>query len=196
MGPMFSTRSLPTTGLCEEDHILLRKIALEAVKYGLKHGSHFPVETPRYPALLQNPGASFVTLKKAGELRGCIGSLEAYQPLVNDVAHNAYAAAFSDPRFQPVSNDELENLEFHISVLTPAVAMSFDSEEDLLKQIRPDIDGLVLEENQHRGTFLPAVWESLPDAKDFLQHLKQKAGLPQDYWSSSIKVSRYTTESF
>jgi len=193
---MSSTSALPTTGLCEEEHILLRKIAFEAVEYGLKHGKHLPVETSRYPASLQNPGASFVTLKKAGELRGCIGSLEAHQPLINDVAHNAYAAAFSDPRFQPLSNNELENLEFHVSVLTPAVAMSFDSEEDLLKQIRPGIDGLVLEENQYRGTFLPAVWESLPDTKDFLRHLKQKAGLPQNYWSESIRVSRYTSESF
>ncbi|MCK4587520.1 MAG: AmmeMemoRadiSam system protein A [Gammaproteobacteria bacterium] len=193
---MSSSNALPTTGLCEEEHILLQQVAFEAVEYGLKRGKHLPVETSRYPATLQNPGASFVTLKIAGELRGCIGSLEAYQPLINDVAHNAYAAAFSDPRFQPVSNDELENLEFHISVLTPAAAMSFDSEGDLLKQIRPGVDGLVLEENQHRGTFLPAVWESLPDAESFLRHLKQKAGLSQDYWSKNIKVSRYTTESF
>lgn len=202
---MFSTKesstdvipnTAPGTGLCEEEHILLRKIAFEAVDYGLKHGKHLPVETSRYPSPLQNPGASFVTLKIAGQLRGCIGSLEAYQPLVNDVVHNAYAAAFSDPRFQPVSNDELDKLEFHISVLTPAIPMTFDSEKDLLEQIRPGIDGLVLEDEQHRGTFLPAVWESLPDAESFLRHLKQKAGLPQDYWSESIKVSRYTTESF
>jgi AmmeMemoRadiSam system protein A len=187
---------MPTSGLCEEEHILLRQIALEAVEYGIRHGKHLSVETSRYPTPLQNPGASFVTLKIAGQLRGCIGSLEAHQPLVKDVANNAYAAAFSDPRFQPVSIDELKNLDFHISVLTPAVAMTFDSEKDLLEQIRPGIDGLVLEEKQHRGTFLPAVWESLPEAESFLQHLKQKAGLPQNYWSDSIKVSRYTTESF
>jgi AmmeMemoRadiSam system protein A len=186
----------PGTGLCEEEHILLRQIALEAVEFGLKHGKHLAIDTSRYPKPLQKPGACFVTLKLAGQLRGCIGSLEAHQSLVNDVAYNAFAAAFSDPRFPPVSNNELENLEFHISVLTPAVAMDFDSEEDLLKQIQPGIDGLVLEENQHRGTFLPAVWESLPEAESFLRHLKQKAGLPQDYWSESIKVSRYTTESF
>ena len=186
----------PGTGLCEEEHILLRQVANEAVEYGIRLGKRLSIEASRYPATLQNPGASFVTLKIDGLLRGCIGSLEARQPLVNDVAYNAYAAAFLDPRFQPVSKDELEKLEFHISVLTPAVAMIFDSEEDLLKQIRPGIDGLVLEENQYRGTFLPAVWESLPDAESFLQHLKQKAGLPQNYWSESIKVARYTTESF
>ena len=205
-GPMSSTNpsstNRPTTntdpgsGLCEEDHILLRQVALEAVEYGVRLGKHLPVKTSRYPTLLQNPGACFVTLNLNGLLRGCIGSLEAHQPLVNDVAYNAHAAAFSDPRFPPVSSDELENLEFHISVLTPAVAMTFKSEDDLLKQIRPGIDGLVLEEGHHRGTFLPAVWESLPDAESFLQHLKQKAGLPQNYWSDNIKVSRYTTESF
>jgi AmmeMemoRadiSam system protein A len=185
-----------TTGLCEEEHILLRQVALDAIKYGLEHRSHLPVATSRYPALLQQPGASFVTLKKHGELRGCIGTLEAYQPLVNDVAHNAYAAAFSDPRFSPLATDELDSLEIHISVLTPAVPMRFDSEEDLLSKIRPGIDGLILEEDHLRGTFLPSVWESLPDAKTFLQHLKQKAGLPAHYWSPHIKVSRYTTESF
>ena len=191
-----STNTVSGSGLCEEEHILLRQVAYDAVEYGSRHGSHLPVETSRYPIRLQNPGASFVTLNINGLLRGCIGSLEAYRPLVNDVAYNAHAAAFSDPRFPPVSSDELENLEFHISVLTPAVAMAFSSEDDLLKQIRPGIDGLVLEEGQHRGTFLPAVWESLPDAESFLQHLKQKAGLPQNYWSDGIKISRYTTESF
>ena len=186
----------PATGLCEEEHILLRQIALEAIKYGVEHGSHLPVATSRYPALLQKPGASFVTLKKHGELRGCIGTLEPYQPLVNDVAHNAHAAAFSDPRFLPLAADELDSLEIHISILTPAVPMNFTSEADLLSQIRPGIDGLILEEGHLRGTFLPSVWESLPDAKSFLQHLKQKAGLPAHYWSPHIRLLRYTTESF
>ena len=182
--------------LCEEEHILLLKVARKAINYALQHGKRYPVETERYPKALQELGASFVTLKKGGELRGCIGSLEAVRPLVNDVAYNAHAAAFSDPRFLPVSISEVEDLEFHISVLTPAVPMIFESEADLLRQIRPGIDGLVLEDDSHRGTFLPSVWESLPDAESFLRHLKQKAGLPSDYWSPSIKVSRYTTESF
>ena len=193
---MSSTEELTTTGLCEEEHILLREIALESVRHGLKYGKHLPVETSRYPRTLQAPGASFVTLKSHGQLRGCIGSLEAHQPLINDVAYNAYAAAFSDPRFPPLSEDELEGLEFHISVLTPAVPMEFESEQDLLEQIRPGIDGLVLEDGYNRGTFLPAVWESLPDKTSFLQHLKLKAGLPPDHWSDSIRVLRYTTESF
>lgn len=193
---MPSTEKMTSPTLCEEEHILLREIALEAIKFGLSQGNHLPVETSRYPKSLQNPGASFVTLNRQGQLRGCIGSLEAHQPLVNDVAYNAYAAAFSDPRFSPLTEDELHDLELYISVLTPAEPMSFDSEKDLLEQIRPGIDGLVLEDGYNRGTFLPAVWESLPDKTSFLQHLKRKAGLPPDYWSPTLKVSRYTTESF
>lgn len=196
MERMSSSDALPTSVLCEEEHLLLREIVLKAIQYGLQHGTHLPVKTSLYPRSLQKPGASFVTLNRNGLLRGCIGSLEAHQPLVNDVAYNAFAAAFSDPRFPPLSKDELDGLEFHISVLTPAVAMKFDSEQDLLDQIRPGIDGLVLEDGLNRGTFLPAVWESLPDKTSFLRHLKQKAGLPPDYWSDTIRVSRYTTESF
>ena len=182
--------------LCEEEHILLHQVAREAVEYKLRQGNELAVDTARYPRPLREPGASFVTLQIRGELRGCIGSLQAYQPLVEDVAHNACAAAFSDPRFPPVSLQELPQLEFHISILTPAETMQFTSEADLLRQIRPGVDGLILEDGRHRGTFLPTVWESLPDAVQFLQHLKLKAGLPPDYWSDTLTVSRYTTESF
>ena len=191
-----STPAVADSRLCEEERILLRKLAHEAVEYGLQHDGYLPVDTTRYPRPLREPGASFVTLQKNGELRGCIGSLEAHRPLVEDVVHNAYAAAFSDPRFPPLSERELADVEFHLSILTPAVAMDFNSEADLLRQLRPGIDGLVLEDGNHRGTFLPSVWESLPDAVQFLQHLKLKAGLPTNYWSDTLKVSRYTTESF
>ncbi len=193
---MSSIETSNPSKLCEEEHILLRKVAKDAVEYGLQNGMPPSVGTTRYPQPLREPGASFVTLNKHGELRGCIGSLEAHRPLVEDVAHNAYAAAFADPRFPPVSARELPALEYHISVLTPAVPMQFSSEADLLSQIRPGIDGLVLEDGWHRGTFLPAVWESLPDVTQFLHHLKLKAGLPVDYWSNALKVSRYTSESF
>jgi AmmeMemoRadiSam system protein A len=184
------------SNLCEEEQLLLREVAKSAVEYGLEYGGHLPVETERYPRPLREPGASFVTLKIHGELRGCIGSLQAHRPLVEDVAHNAYAAAFSDPRFPALSEQEFPDLEFHISVLTSALPMSFRSEADLLNQLRPGIDGLVLEDGIYQGTFLPSVWESLPDAAQFLQHLKLKAGLPADYWSDTLKVSRYTSESF
>ena len=188
--------------LCEEEHILLHKIAKDAVSYGLDHKSKLgqqellPVDADRYPLPLREHRASFVTLKIRGELRGCIGTLEARQALINDVAYNAHAAAFSDSRFSPLTQQEFDRLDFHISVLTPAELISFHSQEDLINKIRPGIDGLVLEEGYNKGTFLPAVWESLPTTKEFLHHLKLKAGLPGNYWSDSIKVSRYTTESF
>jgi len=120
--------------------------------------------------------------------------LEARRPLAEDVVQNAFAAAFGDPRFPPVTEPEVDKLDIHISVLSPLEEMHFASEADLLRQIRPGIDGLVLEDGPYRGTFLPAVWESLPDKRDFLRHLKIKAGLPPDYWSNTLRVWRYTTE--
>lgn len=175
---------------------LLLQLAQAAVQYGLNHHRPPPVDITQYPAPLREPGACFVTLNRNGALRGCIGSLEARRPLVEDIAANAHAAAFSDPRFTPLTTDELPGLEFHISVLSPARPMQFTSEADLLRQIQPGIDGLILEDGRHRGTFLPSVWESLPRVQDFWQHLKLKAGLAPDHWSATLQVSRYTTESF
>lgn len=149
-----------------------------------------------YPAALQAERASFVTLTIDHQLRGCIGVLEAIRSLVVDVAANAFAAAFEDRRFAPLAAGEYPRLTIHISVLSPPAAMSFVSEADLLRQLRPMADGLVLEEQGYRGTFLPSVWETLPEPREFLRHLKRKAGLPEDYWTASLRVSRYTTESF
>jgi AmmeMemoRadiSam system protein A len=183
-------------GLCEEEHILLRRVALDSIVHGLNKGTPLPVDVGRYPPVLRRPGASFVTLQEFGELRGCIGSLEAHRPLVEDIAENAHAAAFRDPRFQPLQREELKDLDIHISVLTPAEPMDFNSEQDLLRQLQPGIDGLILEDRGQRGTFLPSVWESLPKPEDFLAHLKRKAGLPADYWSNTVRVWRYTCEVF
>lgn len=175
---------------------ILIDVAEEAVAYGLREHSELLLLLDNYPQELKYPGASFVTLKIDHILRGCIGCLEAHQALVQDVAHNAYAAAFKDPRFKPVNADELPLLQYHISILTPPTRMSFSDEADLLGQIQPGVDGLVLEDGFHRGTFLPAVWESLADTQQFLKQLKMKAGLPADYWSDKIKVSRYAVEEF
>jgi uncharacterized protein len=184
-----------STNMDERQQQLL-ELAEASIRHGLDHGRPLTPEPQNYPAIPAEPGASFVTLQSHGMLRGCIGSLEAHQPLVEDVAHNAFAAAFSDPRFPPLRESELAGLEIHISLLSQATPMSFQSESDLLQQIRPGEDGLVLEEQGRRGTFLPSVWEQLPTPELFLRHLKQKAGLPPDYWSDTLQVSRYTTESF
>ena len=188
--------------LTDEDRHALKEVARQAIAYGLEHAAgpgrkaEMPLNVADYAQTLQSVRATFVTLNLQQNLRGCIGTLQAYQPLVADVAHNAHAAAFYDPRFPPVNQTELQDLDIHISILNPAEAMRFNSEADLLRQIRPGIDGLILEDYNQRGTFLPSVWESLKTPEEFLTHLKYKAGLPADYWSDSLKVSRYTTESF
>ncbi|MDD5175621.1 MAG: AmmeMemoRadiSam system protein A [Sterolibacterium sp.] len=145
---------------------------------------------PAGPELSQ-PGAVFVTLTRDGELRGCIGSLEAWRPLREDIVANARAAAFHDPRFPPLTAEELADTRVEVSLLTPARPMSYASEADAIGQLRPLIDGVILEYGKHRGTFLPQVWESLPDRRQFMAQLKRKAGLPQDFWSMDIKLSRY-----
>jgi len=146
--------------------------------------------------ILQTDGASFVTLNKNDNLRGCIGSLEAYRPLIEDVSNNAQAAAFSDPRFPPLSLSELEQIHIQVSVLSQPETIEFSSEADLLQQLRQNIDGLILTDRGKKATFLPTVWESLNTPEQFLQHLKLKANLPADYWSDSVQVYRYTTDCF
>ncbi|MDZ7663283.1 AmmeMemoRadiSam system protein A [Thiohalophilus sp.] len=172
----------------------LLAIARQSIQHGLQHSRPLTIDPCDYDESLQHPGASFVTLMLNRQLRGCIGSLQAHRPLVIDVAENAFAAAFRDPRFAPLTAAEFPYLEYHISLLNPAKAMQFKDQADLLKQLRPQVDGLILEDGEHRGTFLPSVWESLPHPEQFLQHLKLKAGLPADYWSDTLKVSRYTVE--
>ncbi|MCW8955247.1 MAG: AmmeMemoRadiSam system protein A [Gammaproteobacteria bacterium] len=181
------------TKLSSKEKQILLDIARQSIHYGLEHQKSLPVEIEQYPYLLQQKGASFVTLHINHQLRGCIGTLEAYQPLVKDVADHAFAAAFHDNRFPPLTAQEASELDIHISILTAATPIDFSSESDLIKQLQPGIDGLILETEYKKGTFLPSVWESLPEPKDFLNHLKIKAGLPGHYWNDDIKVSRYHT---
>ncbi len=145
---------------------------------------------------LQQHGASFVTLTKNDELRGCIGSLQSYQSLADDVRANAIAAAFHDTRFAPLSRDEYDKIKVEVSVLSPMQVVDFSSQDDLLSQLRPNIDGVVLEYAGHRGTFLPQVWEQIPDKQSFLNQLKLKAGLPVDFWDSSLKIQRYQVSKY
>jgi len=173
---------------------LLLQIARDAISSGLA-GEKAPT-LEEVPAELMEERASFVTIELGGHLRGCIGMLEACRPLVEDVAQNAHSAAFKDPRFPPLSRGEFESLEIHISVLSPPEEITFSSEADLLAQIRPGVDGLILQEGYRRGTFLPSVWDELPEKEQFLAHLKLKAGLSGTYWSDTLRVFRYTSEYF
>lgn len=145
------------------------------------------------PRLLA-PGATFVTLTRDGALRGCIGSLEACRPLRNDVEENARAAAFRDPRFPPVGTAEWPLLRVEVSLLTPAEPLPCTDEADALARLRPGFDGIVLSVGRHRATFLPQVWEQLPTPREFLARLKQKAGLPADFWSPDVQLARYTVD--
>jgi len=195
MAPTSSTDDPPAfLGSQERNELLV--VARASIRHGLDGHRPLVVDPARYPASLQQERAAFVTLTEEGRLRGCIGHLEACQALVRDVADNAFAAAFRDPRFQPLSAAELERIHIHVSVLSPQEPLDIGSELELLKVIRPGVDGLILEEEHHRGTFLPSVWETLRDPRQFLAHLKMKAGLSPEYWSDRMKVARYTTESF
>lgn len=174
----------------------LLDIARSSIRYGLANGVALPLQVSDYEFDLAEEKASFVTLQINGQLRGCIGSLVAHRPLVVDVAENAYSAAFRDTRFARLSEDEFKVLHYHISVLDKPVSMNVASEQDLLSQLEVGVDGLILSEGNHRATFLPSVWEQLPDKAEFLMHLKMKAGLLADYWSDSIEFERYAVESF
>jgi AmmeMemoRadiSam system protein B/AmmeMemoRadiSam system protein A len=189
-------REAAAARLSYENRRGLLGIAATSIRHGLEHGKPKPVKANDYPERLREKRASFVTLKQDGALRGCIGTLVASRTLVEDVAHNAHGAAFADKRFAPVTTDEVPQLAIGISVLSTPEPLAFNSEKHLISRIRPAIDGLILAEGNRRGTFLPSVWETLPEPREFLRQLKKKAGLAPDYWSEKIRMQRYTTESF
>ena len=145
---------------------------------------------------LREPGASFVTLKLDDELRGCIGSIEPRRALGDDVAHNGYAAAYRDPRFAAVDAGECARLQVEVSVLSPREPVAASSEREALAALRPGVDGLVLQYGAMGATFLPQVWESLPQPAEFLDHLRRKAGLPGGFWHPDLRLSRYTVEKY
>lgn len=172
----------------------LLQLARDSIRKGLC-GEVLSVLAADFPESLRVMRATFVTLHVDEKLRGCVGTLEARQSLVEDVASNARGAAFRDTRFPALTWSEFDRLAIHISILSPPEPMKFSSENDLLAMLRPFQDGLILEEGSRRGTFLPSVWEQLPDPSEFLRHLKLKAGLKPDHWSKTIRISRYTTDS-
>lgn len=164
------------------------RAALEEVIGGAPSRPHR--EAPR------RPGACFVTLTRAGELRGCIGTIEAHRPLADDARENALAAALRDPRFPPLTERELAEVSIELSVLSVPEPLPFADEADLLGRLRPGRDGLILVHGPQRGVFLPAVWRNLPTPATFLRQLKVKAGLAEDFWSPRLEVQRFETTSF
>lgn len=183
-------------GIPEDLQKTLLQYGLSSIEHGLDSGAPLVLEPGMISGPLQERRASFVTLTHDSALRGCIGSLEARTSLIEDVVQNAFNAAFRDPRFPALTRQELASLSIQISVLEPAVPVDFGSEQELLDTLRPGIDGIILKDGQRQATFLPSVWESLPQAEDFLRQLKRKAGLPEDHWSDSMEIWRYSTQSF
>ncbi len=156
----------------------------------------FHIDLSKYPPVLRQERASFITLNINQRLRGCIGTLVANRPLIADVAHNAQAAAFKDSRFKPLTFDEFQNVEFHISVLSVPEILPLSSREELIAKLRPGIDGLIIEYEGKRATYLPSVWSQLSDAETFVSELRRKAGLDVNGWHPETIVHRYTTEEF
>lgn len=179
----------------EEAYRLLRDVAGFALQHGVERGRAPRIIPSDYPPELNEIRATFVTLNKERKLRGCMGILEAERPLVVDVAQNAFAAGFRDPRFPPLTAQELPHIELHISILSPCEPIRYDGEEDLIRQLRPGLDGIILQEGFRKATFLPAVWQNLSQPGVFLRRLKEKAGLPESYWSQTMTFYRYTVES-
>ena len=177
----------------------LLHVARQSIQVHLKEGRTSQVSVgPDADGELSEPRASFVTLKtmKTSQLRGCIGSLQATEPLINNVVANAQKAAFSDVRFVPITEAELTGVLIEISVLSPLHPVQLTSLEHLVQQLQPGMDGLVLSDGQHQGTFLPEVWKQLPNPHDFVSQLWLKAGLAADHWSETVQCLKYSTLSF
>ncbi len=173
---------------------LLYSVARNSILSGLEKGQPLEVRVESFPDELQELGASFVTLRRGGELRGCMGSLEAFRPLVKDVTHNAFAAAFRDTRFDLLVSEEMEDLEIKVSVLSEPEKLDVDSEEELLEVIQPGVDGIILKWDDLKATFLPSVWEQLREPEVFLSALKNKARFPGGGWMPNTEVHRYTVK--
>ena len=183
--------------LSQEERSILLELARQELNRAVLREPRSSTNLSSLPPRLQELGATFVTLTINGELRGCIGALEAYQPLAEDVKEHAMAAALQDYRFPPVKPDELQNINIEISRLTPAKPFDYQTSNDLLKGLRPGVDGVVLRYGGRRATFLPQVWEKIPDPSTFLSHLCQKMGAAPDLWlHKKLDVLIYQVEEF
>ncbi len=188
---------MTTIPLTREEKYLLLTLARQSIELAVAHCPLPRLRLEEFAQALREDGASFVTLTEHGELRGCIGALEAYQPLVQDVCEHAVAAALEDYRFTPVRPGEVEALEIEISRLTPPVPLTYEQPQDLERLLRPGIDGVILRDGPRRATFLPQVWEKVEDPAEFLGHLCLKMGAPPNLWQRKIlTVSTYQVEEF
>lgn len=188
-----STQNTDTWTLADKQ--ILLQLARDAIRSPLEGEKNFNIDLDRFPKQLKKQRATFVTLNIAGKLRGCIGSLQAHRPLVLDVAHNAQAAAFQDPRFNNLSHAEYQQVEIHISILSQPSPLPVSSLQELAAKLRPGTDGLIIKEGKSQATYLPSVWEQLSDPVQFITELRRKAGLDPQGWQDT-EVLTYTTEEF
>ena len=174
----------------------LLRLARASIEHGLAHDEPLPVDCDALPPALTALAATFTTLRLDGDLRGCCGVLEAVRPLATDVAHSAFQAAFRDSRFKPVRETELEAIRLEVSVLSAPEPITFADQPDLLDQLVPGEDGLIIVAQGRRATFLPKVWEQVPNPEKFVAALKMKCGLSENYWSEDLDFLRYTTTTY
>jgi AmmeMemoRadiSam system protein A len=180
-----------------EEQKSLIALARQAMEDGVQGKPWTPLDLSSLPVHLRENGASFVTLTIEGGLRGCIGALEAYQPLAEDVREHALSAALEDPRFPPVIPAELPQIRIEVSRLTPPVSLDYKTPEELLSRLRPFVDGVILADGLHRATFLPQVWEKIPDPVEFLENLCYKMGADANLWRRKhLNAWRYQVEEF
>ena len=183
--------------LTREEQQMLLHMAREAMEQAVRGEKLPPLNSSTLSSTLREEGASFVTLTIGGRLRGCIGALEAYQPLSDDVREHAVAAALDDPRFPPVREDELSRVQIEVSRLTQPVPLEYKDADDLLSKLRPHVDGVILRDGFRRATFLPQVWEKIPDPSEFLDNLCYKMGIGPDQWRRKhLDVLVYQVEEF
>ncbi len=174
----------------------LLRLARGSIEHGLIHNKPLPIRVEGMPDVLGEPAATFTTLRADGKLRGCVGNLESVRPLAKDVVHTAFRAAFRDPRFDPVVQHELSTIRLEVSVLSPVEPFAVSDEADLLERLEPRADGLVIGLGSRRATFLPKVWDQLPNPDEFLSALKVKCGLEKDFWSERLEFHRYRTTTY
>lgn len=183
--------------LSPAEHSVLLKLARQALEAGVRGEALPPLDPSTLTPTLSQPGATFVTLTRGGELRGCVGALEPYLPLAEDVREHAIAAALQDYRFPPVQPSELREIKIEVSRLTLPQELDYATPEDLLARLRPGVDGVTLMDGRQRATFLPQVWDKLPNGEMFLAHLCQKMGAPADLWRrKKLRVQIYQVEEF
>jgi uncharacterized protein len=184
-------------GLTLEEQTTLLRLAREALERGVRREKLPPLDDFSLTPHLRENGASFVTLTVRGQLRGCIGALEPYQSLAQDVREHAVAAALEDPRFPPVSERELNGIQIEVSRLTRPVPLDYADADDLLSKLRPHVDGVIMRNGFQRATFLPQVWEKIPDPAEFLNNLCYKMGAAPDLWRTKhLEVLTYQVEEF